>query len=354
MRLIDRYLAMTVIRATLMTLLVLLVLLVFFGFIDEMDEVGRGDYRTFDAFLVALASAPRLSFEIFPVAALIGSLLGLGGMANHGELVAMRAAGVSLRHIVFAMLQAGFALMLVVAINGELLAPRTEAWAEQLRAEKQNRQVTFRTRYGFWARDGEAFVNIRGILPGNRLEDIFIYEFDEQRRLRLATHARYAEYQQTLWVMKEISQSRVGDSGITTRRLEQATWDSLIEPNLLSVVVVKPTMLPIWGLYRYIRFMTDNGQSATGYQVALWTKVATPLATLVMLIMAVPFVLGSLRSVGIGQRIFAGILLGSLFFLLSRGFSSAALVYDLNPMLMSLAPGLLFLVGGLVAYRRLF
>lgn len=354
MRLIDRYLAVTVIRATLMTLLVLLVLLVFFGFVDEMEDVGRGDYRTVDAFLVALASAPRLSFEVFPVAALIGSLLGLGGLASHGELVAMRSAGVSLRHIVFAMLQAGFALMLVVAVNGELLAPVTEAWAEQIRAERQNRQVTFRTRYGFWARDGEAFVNIRGIQPGNRLEDIFIYEFDERRRLRLATHARFAEYRDQRWVMYDIAQSSIEDSRITTRALEQATWDSLIEPNLLSVVVVKPTMLPIWGLYRYIRFMTENNQSATGYQVALWTKVATPLATLVMLVMAVPFVLGSERSVGIGQRIFAGILFGSVFFLLTRGFSSAALVYDLNPMLMSLAPSLLFLAGGLVAYRRLY
>ncbi len=354
MRLIDRYLAVTVIRASLMTLLVLLVLLVFFGYVDEMDQVGRGDYQSFDAFLVALASAPRLSFEIFPVAALIGSLLGLGGLANHGELVAMRAAGVSLRHIVFAMLQAGFALMLVVAINGELLAPVTEAWAEKVRAEKQNRQVTFRTRYGFWARDGEGFVNIRRILPGNRLEDIFIYEFDDQRRLRLATHARYAEYRQGLWVMKDIAQSSVDPTGISTRRLEQATWASLIEPNLLSVVVVKPTMLPIWDLYRYIRFMTENGQSSTAYQVALWTKVATPLATLVMLVMGVPFVLGSLRSIGIGQRVFAGVLLGSVFFLLTRGFSSAALVYDLSPMLMSLAPAMLFLAGGLLAYRRLF
>ena len=121
MSLLERYIGASVLKATLLALVVLLSLLVFLGVVDELDEVGRGDYRTWDALLVAFLSTPRYAFEVFPVAALLGSLLGLGALANQGELVAMRAAGMSLRQIVAAVLKAGLAMMLVVFVIGEVL-----------------------------------------------------------------------------------------------------------------------------------------------------------------------------------------------------------------------------------------
>ena len=128
-----------------------------------------------------------------------------------------------------------------------------------------------------------------------------------------------------------------------TVELGQATWDSLLDPQLLSAVVVDPNILPIWGLYHYIEFMRTNGQEVLSYEVAFWGKVIAPLVTLVMLFLSAPFVFGSLRSVGIGQRLFMGSLMGSGFFLLNRAFSFMAAAYDLNPLFAAAFPGLAFL-----------
>lgn len=348
----ERYIATTMFKATAMTLMVLVVMLVFFGFIDEIDEVGEGAYTLADGFLVALLSAPRHVFEVFPVAALVGSLIGLGAMGAHGELIAMRGSGFSLRQIVIAVIKTGTAMMFVVFLFGELVAPAAEQWGEQHRTEKLEENVTLKTRFGFWARDGSAFVNIRGIQPGGRLEDIYIYEFDDQRRLTLATYAARAEHRGDHWLMYDIRQSQVEETGIEGRALAQARWDSLLDPGLLSAIIVTPNMLRIDELYHYIRVMRDNGQSAADYEVAFWSKLAAPLATLVMLLIAIPFVLAHQRFVGMGQRIFIGVVLGMAFYMLNRGMSYAAIVYDVNPLVSALLPTAAFVVLGAYMMRE--
>lgn len=345
--LFDRYIAGTMFKATGMTLVVLVILLVFFGFIDEMDDVGRGDYQLFDAFLVAVLSAPRYVFEVFPVAAMVGSLIGLGAMGTHGELIAMRGSGFSMRQIVMSVMKAGVVMMLLVFLFGELVAPASEQRGEQHRMEKMEQKVTLKSRYGFWARDGRTFVNIRTILPGGGIEDIYIYEFDDDKLLTLSTYAERAEHRGDHWMLFGIRQSEVAKTGVSRRSLEQARWDSLLDPALLNAIVIQPTMLPIDELYRYIQVMRDNDQAATEYEVAFWSKLATPVATLVMLFMTVPFVLAHQRFVSMGQRIFLGVMLGMAFYMLNRGMSYVAVVYDLDPMVSALIPGGAFLAIGL-------
>ncbi|WP_428605765.1 LPS export ABC transporter permease LptG [Sedimenticola sp.] len=353
MRVLDRHIGTSVLMSILMTLIILVALVGFITLMDELKDVGNGDYQTPDAFYYVLLLLPRRAYEVFPMAVLLGSLVGLGGLASHSELVAMRAAGVSLTRIIGSVLKAGLLAMLVVLVIGEAIAPNTEQYAERMRASKLSQQITLKSKYGFWARDGGSFVNIRQILPGSQLRDIYIYEFSEERELRVSTHANFAQYQDGRWLLRGINQTRFLADRIESRQLDEATWDSLLNPNILNVVVVSPTMLPVWGLYQYIDFMHENGQEATTYEVAFWSKVIMPLVTLVMVFLAVPFVFGVLRTVGIGQRIFAGSLLGLAFFLLNKVFSHLAVVYSLNPLFAAAVPGLLFLAIGFWFVRRI-
>ena len=111
-------------------------------------------------------------------------------------------------------------------------------------------------------------------------------------------------------------------------------------------------MLPIGELYRYIQVMRENDQSATDYEVAFWVKLATPLATLVMLFISVPFVLAHQRFVSMGQRVFLGVVLGMAFYTLSRGMSYVAVVYEFSPLLSALLPAAAFLAIGLQMMRK--
>jgi lipopolysaccharide export system permease protein len=352
MRLLQRYIGKAVIVNIVIALVVLLGLVSFGTFANELGDVGEGRYQTYDAFIYVLMILPRRTYEVFPIAVLLGSLIGLGSLASNSELVAMRAAGVSLREIIFSALKAGILMMCIIVVIGEFIAPNTEQYAETMRASKLSDQITLKSEYGFWARDRNTFVNIRNILPGARLQDIYIYEFSDDRQLKVASYAAFAQFRDDRWLLNNIKQTEFTSKGVVSRQIERAEWESMLDPGVLSVVVVRPTMLAAWGLYKYISFLRGNGQTAIPFEVAFYTKIVSPIMTLVMVFLAVPFVFGSLRSVGIGQRVFAGSIIGTMFFLMSKILGHMAVVYQLNPLFAATFPAFVMLGLAFWLFRK--
>jgi lipopolysaccharide export system permease protein len=348
---IDRYIGRTVGLGVFAVLLILLILMGFFELLAELEDVKRG-YTSAKAFQYVGLILPRYTYELFPVATLLGSLIGLGSLASHSELIALRASGVSVAHILLAVLKAGLVLLFLVVLTGEYLAPITEQQAQRLKMEALSDQVTLKTGSEIWSRIGDTYINVRQVLPDARLGDISIYEFDPKQRLRRVIHAELATFQGNAWLLQRVRQSEFSEARVSINTQKQLRWPRLLEPTVLDVISVKPHMLPAWDLWRYVGFLKSNGQESATYEVAFWGKVFAPLVTLVMLFLSIPFVFGPLRSVGIGQRIFIGALIGVVFFLLSKAFAYLALVYGISPLFAALLPTLLFLLGGIWFFHR--
>jgi len=353
MNLLERYIGKAVIIGTLIVMLVILTLLGIFELMKQLDEVGVGNYTLSDAFIASILTMPRKLFEVFPVTALVGSLLGLGTLASNGELTAMRVAGVTVFQLVMAVLKTGLFMLVFVFLIGELVGPVSEEYVRKIKVEKQQQKITLKSQYGFWARDGDEFINIRKILPGSRLEDIYIYQTGKNKKLQLATYAKSANYVNDSWQLEGILQTSIMDDQVKSRSVGSASWSSMIDPRLLSIIVVEPTMLPAWGLYSYMSFMNQNEQDATIYEVAFWRKIITPFTTVVMLILAVPFVLGSLRETGVGQRVFVGTLIGTVFYVLNQSFSQLSIVYKIDPFLATTLPGVVMFMIGFYLVKKL-
>ncbi|MES9946229.1 MAG: LPS export ABC transporter permease LptG [Candidatus Thiodiazotropha sp.] len=351
--LFDRYIGGTVLIGIVSVMALLLVLIGFFELVAELEEVKRG-YTTSMAFTYVLLGMPRYSYELFPLATLLGSLIGLGVLAGNSELLAMRAAGISIARIVLSVLKTGLLVLLVVVIMGEYLAPAAEQQAQRMKNEALSGQISLKTRYGFWSRDGNTFINIRQILPDAQLADISIYEYGEDARLRRAIHAQRASFQSGGWVIQGVEQSDFTESAVSVSSSPEQAWQAELDPSALDVLTVKPHMLAAWDLWRYIDYLQKNGQASINYEVAFWGKLAAPLVTMVMLFLSIPFVFGSLRSVGVGQRIFVGAMLGIVFYLLNRTFSYMAVVYSLNGLFAAFFPLLLFLALAIWLLRRVY
>lgn len=352
MNILNRYLAWAVIGGTLLTLSALLPLLGVFILADEANSIGIERYGFAEALLFMLLSLPRYAYELFPIATLIGALIGLGALASRSELVAMRAAGVSVSQLVRAALLGGLLLAVIAVLIGEVVAPLAEQRGVELRRQALSGGVTQRTPDGFWAMEDGSYVNIREIRSGTSLRDISIYQIDSTSGSLIATHAASASYRNAQWELENIARSHVSAAGVEVERIERAGWESMLNPDLLKVVVADPRALPVWGLYRYIQFMWTNKQDAGPYEVVFWAKVLHPVLTLSMILVAIPLLLGSTRSTGMGRRLFAGVLVGILYYLISRTLAYLALLFGLNPFIAAIAPPLLFVSGALVLLRR--
>jgi len=278
--------------------------------------------------------------------------MGLGALASNNELVVLRASGMSIARLIRAVAQAGLVLLVAAALLGEYLAPASEQLAQTQRALAITRQIVMKSDYGFWARDGKRFVNIQRILPQSHLGGISIYEFDADNRLISSTYAAMARYENEQWVLEDIQQSLIGAQSVTTRHIAHSVWPSLLTPELLSVVTVKPEDLSARDLYKYLDYLKGNKLDTQRFEQAFWARLIEPLAGMVMLVLAVPFAFGPLRRVGAGQRIVVGVMVGLAFFLINQTTGQIGQVYGLNPLLSASLPTLMFFALGLVMLRR--
>lgn len=352
MRTIDRYVAANVIGSTVTVLLALLAIFTFFALIDELEDVGRGSYGILNAISFVALSAPALAYELFPMAALIGSLLGLGTMMRNGEVTVVRCAGVPKLRIVWSVMKAGAIFVAIAMVIGEVVAPPAEAYARQFRSVAISDRIALKTHNGFWARDANSYINIREVLPGDRIKDIYIYEFDDASELRTSTHARQARYTDGQWILEGISQTVISTESIEKREVDRAAWDSLLRPDLIAMVAIQPDSLSIWTLVKYISFLRDNGQTADQYEYALWVKLTYPFASGVMVFLAIPMVLRANRSTTIGQRVLVGGLVGLGFHLLNQAAGHLGIVYDIAPALTAGGPAVIMCIVGMVLLMR--
>ena len=354
MKLLDRYIGKTVLNSTLVVMLVLLSLFAFAAFAGELDKVGRGSYDVMLALEYTLLLLPRLAYQLFSIVILLGAIIGLGMLASQSELVVVRAAGVSLLRIIWTVMKVGLILLTFMLLVGEFVAPAAEYKAQSMRAEAISGQASFRTEKGLWARDGNTVIHIQDLISSDQVGRVSVYDFDENNQLKTVTTAKKAVYDGKGWLLEGVLRSSISLSGVTTIKKKNLRWQSLLNPDLIGVVTVKPDYLSVPGLISYIDYLTENGLDTSQYRLALWKKAVMPLTTLIMIVLAVPFVFGPLRSVGVGQRIFFGTLFGIGYFLIDQTTSHVGLVYGLPPILSVMVAPVLFAGVAYYLFRRVY
>ncbi len=336
-----------------MTLLVLLGLFTFINFLDQLGDLGQGGYDLITLISYVLLTIPRIIYEIFPMAALLGTIIGLSLLANDSELIVMRASGISMLQITSAALKMGGFFVIAAVIVGEFISPFTETKAERSRAEALQQNIKQQTNFGLWMRDNDTYVNVGEVLPDLTLLRVKVFEFDENKQLRSLVSAKDGVFDGSNWLISDVKQTLVDADGTTSvLNLPAANWSSEVTPQILSVFLIKPDQLSFWQLSRYIRHLNENQQKTDPYELAYWNKIMLPLSTAVMVILAIPFVFANLRSGSVGRSLFLGIMLGLSFYAANQGLGYVVLVYELPPMLGAIAPVVGFLLLAMIMMKR--
>jgi len=353
MQIFQKYIAKTILLSTMMVLFVLLGLYSFMDFVGELNDLGKGHYQMMDVLAYMVLSMPKRIYELLPIAALLGSVLGLGSLASQSELVVMRAAGISIQQINKAVMIVALFLMFIAVFVGEVIRPPAEHYAREIQTTAKSGEIARGSEDGFWIRDGLHFNHIGRILPNGNFADLSIYEFDQYDRLRIATKAAEASYEDDGWILSNVVQSLLDEDGVKTRTIDHARWKSELSPEMVDIVIVPAEFLPVWSLLDYINYLDDNHQSVEQYQMAFWMKVMMPISSAVMVFLAVPFIFGPLRSSPMGGRILVGALVGIAFHLFNQSFQHIGLVFGVLPWLSSALPTLSFGLIGWYFMKRI-
>ncbi|KZX60355.1 LPS export ABC transporter permease LptG [Halioglobus sp. HI00S01] len=351
MRQLDRYIGKTVLMSILLVLVVIVGLDGIAAFIDESEDVSE-TYTFGKVALYVLLTLPGSCYEFIPFAALIGCMLGLGQLATSSELVVMRAAGVSIGRLTWLALKPALVIALVGFVLGEFMAPRTDQMAETQRALAQNPGESFSGRHGVWNREGNTFFHFNAVEPQGIVHGITLLQMDDRNQLQSSLRARQAVYQGTHWVMEDVVQTNFSSWQTSREEHVSLRWDTGITPELLSLVIVEPGQLPLADLYRYSRYLQQQGLEPDDYQLALWRKLFQPLAVSALVLIAISFIFGPLREGTMGFRIFAGVIVGIVFRTSQDLLGPASMVFGFPPIYAALGPIILCMLAGILLLMR--
>jgi lipopolysaccharide export system permease protein len=355
---VDRYIGRVAALGIVFVWFSMTLLLMMFTLLGELRDSTAG-YDTSDVLWYVLQTGPRTAYEVFPISALLGSLLGIGALAGANELVAFRTSGVSRLRLAAAGLAGVLLFTIPVMGIGEWIVPGIEQQARAFRISQLAGQLIIGGPTGMWMRDGDEIVNIRRPLmtvgrSGQSIsfQDIEIYAFGPSEKLQQVTRARRAYFDDERWTLEGVAEVDIGPDRVTTSRLKQRPWHTSVKPGLLASAVSRPSYLSLRVLWEQLHYLERNGLDDSLYLSAFWEKIVYPLTVVALVLAGMPLVFGSARFMNLGMRLFAGMALGGVFLLINGTAQNLAAAYSLPIALSTVTPSFLLAALAVLSLRR--
>ncbi|HEV7610828.1 MAG TPA: LPS export ABC transporter permease LptG [Steroidobacteraceae bacterium] len=353
MNILDRYLYRVVLVYTGMAMAVLLTLGALFLFISQQSDIGVGSYTAGDAFLFTLLNLPQQAFELLPIGALIGALMGLGHLASGSELVVTRASGVSVWRIAWPVGLAGLTLALVMYGIGEYAAPTMAQFAKREKTTSKLADVSFAGSSSAWVKEGSLILRVQTGEVDRAFGGVSLFQLDGATKLRsIQRAARISVADPGRWRLHTTATSRFTGDHVESSVVSETTMQSTVNPEFLGLAATDPGMLTLRGLASYIDHLRRNRLETAAYEIGYWSRIALLFAVIVVTLLALPFVFGPLRTTGAGTRTVVGVMLGVVFFLITRTIENGGQLFGLNPVLVGWLPTAAIGLCTLVAISR--
>ncbi|MGA7539327.1 MAG: LptF/LptG family permease, partial [Steroidobacteraceae bacterium] len=326
MSVLDRYIVRTVFGAVVLVMAVLLVLGGLFLFISQQGDIGVGHYTVADALWYTLLNLPQQVYQLLPITALIGSVIGFGQLARGSEITVIRATGVSVTRLAGTALIAAALLILFEGALGEW-APQLQEAANQQKAFSQFNSIGFGGGTGAWVRDGDLILNVARQSGSRQFAGMQVFELSPQHTLlSIGRAASATAVGHHTWMLGGYTESRFlyGSAGapatqagceqpaaqcrpppvdrVTASAPSRKELQSNLTAGFLGLAVQDPEQLTLSSLWQLIGYFHANSLDARQYLFAFWSKIARTVAIAFSVLLAIPFVLGSMRSAGAGTR----------------------------------------------------
>lgn len=362
MKTARRYIASEIYRSTIAVTLVLVGLFMFFDMIENLDNLN--ERFTFGSLLLLqLMQIPTRLYDLLPIALLIGAIIALAGLAQRNELVVLRVSGISSRRLLGMLWMGTIPIMVFALLLSEGVTPYAESKTGQLNLQLLGKSSGARMNSGYWFReptDNGALrvINISRISSEREVENIRIYNFDAEGKFKELIHAQRGLFQHQELQLTQAKLIRT-DFDLETALMDptapltplstQTMLDSytistsLTQARLLASEL-QPDRMSIMGLLDYIQYLEDNHLQSNRQVVALWRKGVYPFTLLVMITLAAPISFLQTRKGGAGLKVFGGILIGVVFFMINQLALNLGMLNNLPPWLTALAPNTIALV----------
>ena len=355
MTILDRYIAWNLAQSWLLLFTLFAVVFGLFAFIDELNHT-TASYQANQALLFVLLTTPQRTLELFPVIALLGTLISYAMLARSNELVAIQTFGITAaRQFLSAALPATLLMFLLWPL-GEYIAGPLFQQADAARHKARNGTAHVLGEAGLWSTDGDVYYHIGSLNQALAAEDVSVYRFDTQGRLTSALQARQGEIIEGRSWRLQAAQTKdaITDPETGGYRLVTSTKPTLVQEGLWSKAEITSLSLPtssmtLRALREYLTYLKTTGQNQGTLRHQFWQRAILPIMTAVMVLLAFQLSHGMLRhrEQNFGTQLAIGIAISLFFYLLSQIIYAAGTLIHFDPRLVATLPVVLVLSAAL-------
>ncbi len=356
MTILRSYLAREIYYSFLIILVSLLGLFTFFSVIEELDKVNNWS-SLFLLFYVHILKIPILGHHLIPIAILIGFILSLSKLSKNNALLVFRSSGLSGIRFLLILYSINIPILIGSLTLSEIFIPLAGeriALCTNIKAEKKEPENHFNYMDEYWFREfienyGIRIISISKIRQSKEIEGITIYEFDKQSRLCKIINAKEGFIYKNLLNLRSAEQISFAsdlenlmhshsdsliqnESIIGSKKLDECLVKTQLDINNLTNSIIKHEYMSILMLIKYINYLKNNELNADEYITILWKKILHPLSLITMASLSAPISFIEVRRNNlITFKVFSGIFLGMLFFIINQFILNFGTMSELKP-----------------------
>ena len=135
----------------------------------------------------------------------------------------------------------------------------------------------------------------------------------------------------------------ITDGNITSQNYPTLSWGTFLVPKKIMLLTMAPENLSLTDLYNYAKDLKSRGENPSQYVLVFWQKISIPLTAAGMILISIPFLLGSQRSTSVGHNMMIGVVVGVGFYLGAQITSHIGVLLEWNPALTALTPALILI-----------
>jgi lipopolysaccharide export system permease protein len=349
MKIKDRYIANILLTYSIFVLLVWLSIYSFFNFLAELNNIGTFNYSILEAFKYIVLQLPEVAYDQVSPVILLGCVLGMGHLATTGQLIILRASGISILKITWLTLKNAIIFLFLITMIGELVAPTLTTYAKNERSNALGQDSLSSGQDGFWIRDGDNFINVKNNVDGSLFNGITVIEVNNESN----EIERVVESQSALFDGQNIDMDSTNVFSINSENLfdeislkERNLYKKRVafDQDLIDSLEKEPKDLTTFTILKQIEFLTDNKLRSEVFEVELYKRLVRPITLVAMILLAMLFIFGSTRDASLGRKIFFGVAIGLSFELISRIGGALALSLNFSPLLITFIPAIAIMI----------
>jgi lipopolysaccharide export system permease protein len=351
MKILNRHIASTYFKILGLCVSSFLTIYLVIDFLEKINRFTRVHGKPQYIILYFLCKIPEIISQVMPLAALMATLLSLGTLSRHNEIIAMRGCGISLRKITAPILGIAFLLSLLTFISNEVIVTETSQemkYVDDVLIEGRNPNAYFRQN-NIWYREKDLIMQAKLFEPSKKaLEGVTLWRINKGMQPVNRIEADKCVWNGNSWVLENVANRSIAQGSIAKTAYQAALPIALdLRLNDLKVLDKHADTIGFFKLKRYCENLRKSGYDPTRFEALMHSKISLPFACLVMAFLGIPFVIRSGRSSGMALGIGLSLIIGFIYYVINAVLFSFGQAGVLPPAISAWAANFVFVLSAI-------